>query len=102
MTKTFYLNNEQLYGLFFTQDKYECLLQKTLNKLKDVSEIYSQKAYYLSLKTTNPLCKSKLANAQSTLSQFKTLKHYSTLADFKERIETLNKDLERNDCSTLY
>lgn len=100
--KTFYLNSEQLYGLFFTKENYECLLQKTLKKLEDVSEIYSQKSYYLSLKTTNPLCKSKLANARSTLSQFKTLKQYSTLTDFKERIEILNKDLEKNDCSTLY
>ncbi|MCX6711867.1 MAG: hypothetical protein NT139_02430, partial [Candidatus Woesearchaeota archaeon] len=53
-----YLNEPLLYGAIFAPESYDCLYKKSLDQLGLISNIYSQKSYYLLMKINEPLCRS--------------------------------------------
>lgn len=93
---TAYLGNEMLYLAIFSQDyeTYECLKQKAIKKLAQLSAIYKQKSTLLRSKT-----KQECSFIYSQLSS--SLDNFPNSLD-KESIETLNSELSSNDCPTIY
>jgi hypothetical protein len=96
-----YLDEPLLYGAIFAPENYDCLYEKSLAQLQFISDIYSQKAYYLLIKVNNPLCKSKLTISKNTLDIFKTLNGI-ILYQYKNQLESQNIELLKNDCPSIY
>lgn len=96
-----YLDEPLLYGAIFAPENYDCLYEKSLAQLDFISNIYSQKAYYLLMKINDPLCRSKLIEAKNTLDTFRTLKDIK-LYEYRDNLESQNKELLKNDCPSIY
>ncbi len=96
-----YLGEPLLYGAIFSPENYDCLYQKSLDQLDFISNIYSQKAYYLLMKINQQLCRSKLIEAKKTLDTFRTLKD-NKLYGYRDNLESQNKELLKNDCPSIY
>lgn len=102
VTYSYFLEESILFGAIFGPENFNCIKDKALAKLNLVTEVYSQKASYLSLKTTNQLCKAKYYEISNTLDTFKGADSKQILYDLKDKIKTQNKGLEKNACSQIY
>lgn len=103
-TTSFYLEEPLLYGAIFSgdYDTYNCLLQRSLQKLSLVSDIYSKKAYYLWLKTNDENCKYRYNEISKSLAEFKSLKTKNEFYSYFDQLNEQNKNLNKNDCPLIY
>ena len=101
-TTSYFLEEAILFGAILGPENFNCIKDKALSKLSLVTEVYSQKANYLSIKTSNQLCKAKYYEITNTLNSFKTANSKKVLYDLKDKIKTQNKGLEKNACPSIY
>ena len=99
---SYFLEEPILFGAIFGSENFNCIKDKALSKLDLVTEVYLKKASYLSLKTSNQLCKAKYYEITNTLTTFKGADSKQILYDLKEKIKTQNKGLEKNACPSIY
>ncbi len=92
-----YFDEETLLLAIFSSNlnEYECLKQKAINKLKEISSIYKQKSLLLNSKSRQQNCKFIYSQLSSSLEKL------PNNFDFNA-IEILNKELEYNACPKLY
>lgn len=100
--KLFYLGEEMMYGAIFSpsHESYKCLLEKSLTKLSMMSDLYSEKAYLLFLKNKNPSC--QYMQLKNILKAFSNSAEKETLYEYAEKINQQNKNLNENDCPTIF
>lgn len=98
---TYYIDEPMMLGAIFGPTEYQCLQEKALNNLKIITNIYSQKATLMSLKTSYT-CKNYLYEAKNTLETFKQANNKEALYRIKEQVEKQNKNLQQHDCPTIY
>lgn len=101
-TSSYFLEEPLLFGAIFGSENFNCIKDKALSKLDLVTEVYLKKASYLSLKTSNQLCKAKYYEITNTLTTFKGADSKQILYDLKEKIKSQNKGLEKNACPSIY
>lgn len=99
---SYFLEEPILFGAIFGPENFNCIKDKALSKLDLVTEVYSQKANYLSIKTSSQLCKAKYYEVLNTLNTFKGADSKQILYDLKEKIKSQNKGLEKNACPSIY
>lgn len=100
---TFYLGEGMLYGLVFAPENYPCLKDKAIEQLKNIVEIYEEKAGLLVSKTsTRPDCQNLLEGSRKFLNTFKTLDDVNAFYQYSLSLESQNRDLEKNDCPKIY
>ena len=98
----YYLNNELLYGLIFSPEKYDCLLKKSVDRLKLISSIYENKLSMMTNKVLREDCRNLITQGINILSSVKSVNYKEGFYDFKNKIEQINRDLGRNGCPTIY
>ena len=100
--ESFYLNDEMLEGAIIGSENYECLLNKILERLSLVSEVYLQKASMLKLKTHEPDCENLYTQIILNLGSLKTSRDKDDLISIKDALEEQNRMLDRNGCIELF
>ena len=99
---TYYLGDEMLYGLFFSPENYDCLLKKSIDRLKLISNVYENKLSMISNKILREDCKNLLAQANNILSSVRNINIKDGFYEFRSKIEQINRELGRNGCPTVY
>lgn len=101
-TSSYFLEEPILLGAIFSPENFDCIKDKALSRLNLVTQVYSQKAVYLSTKTASPLCRIRYYEIRNNLELFKEADSKKVLYDLKENIKTQNKALQKNACATIY
>ncbi|MDP4012901.1 MAG: hypothetical protein Q8R00_04835 [Candidatus Nanoarchaeia archaeon] len=101
-TQTYFLEDAILYGAIFGPENFECVKEKTIERLNLVAQVHEQKATYLSTKTSSELCKAKYFEIRSTIDSLTTSDSKQSFYDSKERVDSQNKGLRKNACPTIY
>ncbi|MBI2109599.1 hypothetical protein HYT58_00300, partial [Candidatus Woesearchaeota archaeon] len=100
--ESFYLGEEMLIGAIFNPDNYECVKERALGRLGNLSILYKSKANFLLLKEPREDCRSKLVSIAGTLDTFTKQKTKASLYEIRTNIEKQNDLLEKNDCAKTY
>lgn len=108
--ESFFFGDELLYGAIFTADyeEYKCLLSNSIKRLKEIAYIYKDKAEKLKIKSNN--CRSIYTNIINYINGFNfdgliynmDISGRDRLNEFNSRLNEQNKELNRNDCATLF
>ncbi|MEK6862357.1 MAG: hypothetical protein AABY07_10430 [Nanoarchaeota archaeon] len=100
--ESFYLSNEMLEGAIIGAENYKCLLNKALERLSLVSEVYMQKASLLRLKTHEAECEGLYTGIALNLQGLKRSRDKQELIELKDNLEEQNRMLDRNGCIELF
>ncbi|GEM_PF-4807879 len=97
-----YYGDALLVGAWFGPEQYTCMSKHALERFRLLTSLYNQKAVLLQQKLgSGSSCQQVLSQAQALLSSFSTLdteRIHTSVAS----LQSLNEDLERHDCPTLY
>lgn len=97
----FYFGDELMYGAILTADydEYKCLLNKAIDRLKEIAYIYKDKASKLQIRHTN--CNTLYAGIINYINGF-NFNDLTRLEEFNDKLDEQNRELNRNDCATLF
>ena len=91
-----------LEGAIIGSENYECLLNKILERLSFLSEVYLQKTNLLRLKTHESDCEGLYTQIALNLNRLKVSKNKEELIEIKDILEEQNRMLDINGCVELF
>ena len=102
-----YIGKASLLGAVFSdnKDSYECSMNRALDRLKTVSEIYEKRTNKLSEDLGGNSCSDLLDTAKDIISGIKTGAENSDYADIKTysvSLEDQNNIIQENSCPAVY
>lgn len=104
-----FLGRASLFGAIFSEDSsnYECNMRKALNSGKIITDLTIDRINKL-IPLSTPLCQSYytaakdiLTNIDTSLSQF-NLEGFSSLHNYRKELESINLNLQKQSCTTVY
>ncbi len=100
---SFYFGDELMYGAILTADyeEYKCLLGKAVDRLKNIAYIYRDKASKLQVKAKSNECRTLYSSIYSYINGF-NFNDMTRLKEFNSKLDEQNRELNRNDCATLF
>ncbi len=97
-----YYNEAHLVGAWFGPEQYSCLSKHALERFRLLTSLYQHKVVSLQQKLgSGSSCQQLLSQAQSLLSSLPTVPADQLHASVAS-LQSLNEDLERHDCPTIY
>ncbi|QQG38459.1 MAG: hypothetical protein HYS32_02520 [Candidatus Woesearchaeota archaeon] len=100
-----YISKELIYGAIFVDDPetYQCLVQKSLDKVGQIASLYAEKARLLQIKSTQQNClytetKNTLEKQQQSAKSLNTEEVFLTSSQLVEQ----NRHLDNQGCSLIF
>jgi len=103
--ETSYYGREMILGAIFTADmeSFECNQNKAFKRMQRVAEVLENKTAELAISEVPTRCSIYYSNAQNLLSGITTLENaQSNFYDPELSLATINDDLEKASCPTIY
>jgi len=99
-----HIGNEIIYGAVFVDDydNYACLLEKTMDKVAQITSIYSEKARLLVIKSTNQCLYQEIKTTLDKQTRFAQVLNIPEVYKTSQFLIDENRLLDSQDCSLIF
>ena len=99
-----HIGKEIIYGAIFVDDydNYACLLEKTMDKVAQITSLYSEKTKLLAIKSTNQCLYQEIKTTLDKQARFAQVLNIPEVYKISQLLVEENRLLDNQDCSLIF